>query len=153
MFADNEAVSVNGTFLQVPDIANTEVKLCVSFQSSSSSDRIIVLVHHRGDPKKLSAYFMNTSNCTTAPTPGVYVVGVLTQSHDSTLKIPATPPTISVGTVPISEYYYKIFKAVILLIKRVLLSWVASYPAPKKRRRKASVNLPAERSHDRRYYS
>ena len=103
-------VSVNGTFLQVPDIANTEMELCVSFQSSSSSDRIIVLVHHRSDPKKLSAYFMNSSNCTTAPTPGVYVVGVFTQSRDSTLKIPATPPTISVGTVPISEYYYKILK-------------------------------------------
>ena len=109
VFVDDEAVSVNGTFLQVPDIANTEVKLCVSFQYSSSSDRIIVLVHHRGDPKKLSAYFMNTSNCTTAPTPGVYVVGVFTQSHDSTLKPPASPPTISVGTVPISEYYYIIF--------------------------------------------
>ena len=103
MFADEEVVSVSGTFLQVPDIANTEVKLCVSFESSTSSDRIIVLAHHIDDTEKLSAYFLNTTNCTSAPAAGGYVVGVFTQNGDSTLKVPATPPTISVGTVPISE--------------------------------------------------
>ena len=108
---------MNGTFLQVPDIANTEVSLCVSFTSSTSNDRIIVLVHHINDTEKLSAYLLNTTNCTTAPAPGDYVVGIFIQSDDSTLKVPATPPTISVGTVPISEYYYMIFKAGILQVK------------------------------------
>ena len=95
---------MNGTFLQVPDNASTE--MCISFQSRTSSEKIIVLAHHINDTEKLSAYLLNTTNCTTAPPPGVYVVGVFTQSHDSTLKPPASPPTISVGTVPISEYYY-----------------------------------------------
>ena len=98
-------VSVNGTFLQVPDIANTEVKLCVSFQSSTSSDRIIVLAHHINDTEKLSAYLLNATNCTAAPPPGVYVIGVLTQNGDNALKPPATPHTISIDTLP-SEYYY-----------------------------------------------
>ena len=101
---------MNGTFLQVPDIANTKVTLCVSFTSSTSNDRIIVLVHHINDTEKLSAYFLNTTNCTTAPAPGDYVVGVFIQSDDSTVKVPATPPTISVGILPISEYNYMIFK-------------------------------------------
>ena len=108
---------MNGTFLQVPDIANTEVTLCVSFTSSTCNDRIIVLVHHINDTEKLSAYFLNTTNCTTAPAPGDYVVGVFIQSDDSTLKVPATPPTISVGTVPISEYYYMILKQVFSKLK------------------------------------
>ena len=112
-------VSVNGgTFQQVPDIANTEVKLCVSFQYSTGSDRIIVLVHHRGDPKKLSAYLLNATNCTTAPPPGDYVVGVFIQSDDSTLKPPATPPTILLDTI--SEYYY-IHSSLNMLVGRVFL--------------------------------
>ena len=117
VFADGEFVSVNGTFLQVPDIANAEVKLCVSFQSSTTSDRIIVLAHHIDNTEKLSAYFLNATNCTAAPAPGDYVVGVFAQSHDSTLKVPATSPTISVGTGPISEYCYMIFKAGLLIVK------------------------------------
>ena len=104
IFCVGSDVSVNGTFLQVPDIANTEMELCVFFQSSSSSDRIIVLVHHRDDPKKLSAYLLNATNCTTAPPPGGYVIGVLTQNGDNALKPPGTPPTISIDTI--SEYYY-----------------------------------------------
>ena len=97
---------MNGTFLQVPDIANTELKLCVSFQSSTTNDRTIVLAHHIGNTKKLSAYLLNTTNCTTAPAPGDYVVGVFTQNGDNALKPPATPPTISIDSITISEYYY-----------------------------------------------
>ena len=117
VFADEEFVSVNGTFLQVPDIANTEVKLCVFFQSSTTNDRIIVLVHHIDNIEKLSAYFLNATNCTTAPAPGSYVVGVFIQNGDSTLKVPATSPTISVATRLISEYCYMIFTAGLLIVK------------------------------------
>ena len=97
---------MNGTFLQVPDIANAEVKLCVFFKSSTTSDRIIVLAHHFNNTEKLSAYLLNTTNCTTAPAPGGYVVGVFIQNGDNALKPPATPPNISVVTGTISEYYY-----------------------------------------------
>ena len=102
--AGNEVISVNGTFLKVPDVTNTELKLCVSFKSSSISDGIVVLAHHINDCNKLSAYYLNTTNCIAAPPPGDYSVGVFTQSHDNILKPPATPPTISIDTVPISEY-------------------------------------------------
>ena len=94
-----------GPFLKVPDIVNAEVNLCVSIKPDASSDKIIVLAHRIDDTEKLSAYNLTTTNCTAAPAPGDYVIGVFTQNGDSVLKEPATPPTISIDIVPISEYY------------------------------------------------
>lgn len=102
--AADEVISVNGTFLKVPDVTNTELKLCVSFDSSTNTDGTVVLAHHMNDCNKLSAYYLNTTNCITPPPPGDYSVGVFTRSHDNILKAPAAPPTISIGTVAISEY-------------------------------------------------
>ena len=43
--------------MEVPHPAvNTELQLCISFESNSSSDWIVVLAHHTEDPTKLSAY-------------------------------------------------------------------------------------------------
>ena len=67
---------------------------------------IILLAHRYGDPQKLLAYFLNATNCTTAPDAGRYVVGVFNQTGGSTLKPPATPPNISIVTVLISECYF-----------------------------------------------
>ena len=100
----DEVLSVNGISMEVPNIGNTEMKVCVSFGFSTPSDRTIVLAHHINDPEKLSAYFLNATNCTTAPPAGDYIVGVFTQSVGITLEVPATPPTISILIVPISEY-------------------------------------------------
>ena len=97
---------MNGTFLQVSDIADTRVNLCVSFGSIANTDGAVVLAHHRDDPKKLLAYTLDaTTNCTnvTAPPAGEYIVGVFTQSDGSALREPATTFTVSV--VPIREYY------------------------------------------------
>ena len=74
--------------------------LCVSFESSTSSVRIIVLAHLVGDPQKLLAYYLNMTNCTAAPDPGNYIVGVFIHVG-STLKAPATSPNITLFT---SEY-------------------------------------------------
>ena len=100
----DEVVSVNGTSVEVPNVTNTEVNLCVFFNSSSSSDRIVVLAHHRLDPEKLSAYCLNSTYCTEAPVTGNYSIGVFNQTAGSILIPPATPPTISIYTVPIGEY-------------------------------------------------
>ena len=97
----DEVVSVNGTFLEVPNVTNTELKLCVYFKSSNI-DGIVVLAHHTDDPEKLLAYFLNTT-CATPPPPGGYIIGVFTQSRYNTLEEPATPLTISVHIVSISE--------------------------------------------------
>ena len=93
--------------LEVPDTANSELKLCVSFESntSSNSDGVVVFVHHIDNLKRLSAYILDETNCTTALASGNYSVGVFTWDGESTLNEPATPPTISVDIVPISEYY------------------------------------------------
>ena len=104
MSAANEVISVNGTFLKVPDVTNTELKLCVSFKSSTDTDGTVVLAHHMNDCNKLSAYYLNTTSCITPPPPGDYSVGVFARSHDNILKAPTAPPTISIDTVPISEY-------------------------------------------------
>ena len=101
--AADKVVSVNGTYVEVPDATNTEVNLCISFESSSSSDRIVVLAHHRGDPEKLSAFCLNSTNCTEAPPAGNYSIGVFNQTAGSILTPPAMSPTISIHTVPISE--------------------------------------------------
>jgi len=94
---------VNGIILEVPNVTNTEVKLCVSFESSASSDRIVVLAHLVGDPQKLLAYYLNTTNCTTAPDPGDYIVAVFIYNVGSALQAPATSPDVYVFT---SEYSF-----------------------------------------------
>ena len=102
--AADEVASVNGTFLEVPNITNAEFKLCVYFKSSNI-DGIVVLAHHTDHPEKLLAYFLNTT-CATPPPPGSYIIGVFIQSRYNTLEEPATPLTISVGIVSISEYCF-----------------------------------------------
>ena len=104
MCTGDEVIFVNGTLLKVPDVTNTELKLCVSFEFSTITDGTVVLAHHLNNRNKLSAYYLNTTNCITPPPPGNYGVGVFTRSHDNILKAPATLPTISLDTVPISEY-------------------------------------------------
>ena len=113
LYADNKIVSVNGTLLQVPDISSTVVKLCVPLEGNTSSNMTVVLVHRYGDPHKLLVYFLNTTNCTTAPPAGNYVVGVFTLTSDNLLKPLATHPTIYYGTMTISEYHF-IVKAFML---------------------------------------
>ena len=103
-YTADEVVSVNGTSVEVPDVTNTELNLCVSFNSSSSSDRIVVLAHHQHDPEKLSAYCLNSTYCTEAPVAGNYSIGVFNQTTGSILIPPATPPIISIYTVSIREY-------------------------------------------------
>ena len=105
-YAADEVVSVNGTSVEVPNVTNSVVKLCISFNSSSSSDRIVVLAHHVNDPGKLSAYHLNATNCTEAPAAGDYSIGVFNQSGGGILKPPATCPSISIDIVPISEYCF-----------------------------------------------
>lgn len=99
----DDVISVNGTFLEVPDIANPEAMLCVSFESNIHNDRIVVLGHHVDDPKNLTMYSLTTANCTTAPSPGGYVFGLFTQNGSHTLKAPATSLSISFAVVLISE--------------------------------------------------
>ena len=103
LFADNELVTVNGTFLHVPDTANGEVNLCISSKSIDNTDMAVVLAHHWDNPKKLLAYFLNaTANCARAPDTGDYIFGVFTQNGDNILKALATPPMISFATMPMS---------------------------------------------------
>ena len=66
----------------------------------------VLLAHHYGDPKQLLAYFLNTTNCTTAPPAGDYVVGVFALTSDNILKPLATHPTIFYETMTISEYHF-----------------------------------------------
>ena len=95
---------MNGTFLKVPDIVNGKVRLCVSFGSRINTEDTVVLAHHINDCKRLSAYFLNASNCTAALNIGYYIVGVFTKSSKNTLEEPPTPPTFSFYTEPTSEY-------------------------------------------------
>ena len=97
--------------MEVPEPAmNTELKLCISFESSTDSnnrDRIVVLAHHADDPTKLSAYFSLENWCFRAPTAGSYYFGVYIQNSDGTLEPPATPPEILIRTVPTCKYYFQ----------------------------------------------
>ena len=102
-FAADELANVNGIILEIPNVTNAELMMCVSFDSSTSSVRIIVLAHLFGDPQKLLAYYLNMTNCTAAPDPGKYIVGVFIHNVGSTLKAPATSPNVSVFT---SEYFF-----------------------------------------------
>ena len=103
-FWTDEVPSVDGVFLKVPDIVNSKVKLCVSFGSSTSTEGTVVLAHPANDFKRLSAYFLNTSNCTAPLDAGCYTVGVFNKSSKNTLEEPVTSPTFSFHTEPISEY-------------------------------------------------
>ena len=78
--------------------------LCVSFESNTNKETIILLAHRYGKPQKLLAYYLNTTNCTPAPDAGDYVVGVFNHTGESILKAPATPPNISI----ISECCFKL---------------------------------------------
>ena len=102
VYAGDEVVSVSGISLKVPDATNANVKLCVSFGLNTISDGTVVVAHHQGDPRKLLRYNF-TTNCTTAPPAGNYIVGVFTQSGSNVLREPATPPTLSVEIVSNSE--------------------------------------------------
>ena len=97
---------MNGTLLQVPEPAmNTELQLCISFMSSTSSvnrDRLVVLTHRTDDLTELSAYFSH-DKCLKAPSAGGYYFGVFTQNNDSTLEPPATPPEISIRFLSTSK--------------------------------------------------
>ena len=102
--AGSEVLLVPGTMLEVPDIADADVKLCVSIELKPSTDTIVVLAHHIDDPEELLVYFLDVTNCTTAPAPGTYFFAVFVQNEDKITKAPITAPTIFFNTVSISEY-------------------------------------------------
>ena len=105
MCAGSEVLLVPGTMLEVPDIADADVKLCVSsIEPDPSTNTIVVLAHHIDDPEELLAYFLDVTNCTTAPAPGSYFFAVFVQNEDKIMKAPVTPPTIFFNTASISEY-------------------------------------------------
>ena len=90
--------------LDVPDIADADVKLCISIEPDPSSNTIVVLAHHIDDPEKLLTYFLDVTNCTTAPSPGSYFFAVFVQNEDKITTAPITLPTIFFTTLSISEY-------------------------------------------------
>ena len=100
VFAAKEVISVNGTFLRLPDVTNSGVKLCVSFGSSTNTDGTVVLAHRINDCNRLLAYFFNTTNCLTAPAAGDYIFGSFSRNGDNIMEAPVTLSTIS---LPISE--------------------------------------------------
>lgn len=100
----DDVASVNGIFLEVPDIINADLILCVSFESSSKVNGTVLLAQHIDDPEKLLVLFLDSTNCAMAPPPGGYIIGLFTRSSEGTLEEPATPLTISFHTVPNSEY-------------------------------------------------
>ena len=110
MCAGSEVLLVPGTMVEVPDIADADVKLCISSEPDPSSNTIVVLAHHIDDPEKLLAYFLYVTNCTTAPAPGSYFFAVFVQNEDKIMK---APPTIFFTTVSVSEYDFTV-KAFIL---------------------------------------
>ena len=95
---------IEGTLIEVPDPAmNTELQLCICFESNTSSDQIVVLAHHTDNPTKLSAYY-SPDNCLKPPTAGSYIFAVFTQNSDNTLEAPATPPEILIHTMSTCKY-------------------------------------------------
>ena len=89
--------------MEVPDIADADVKLCVSsIELDPSGNTIVVLAHHIDDPENLLTYFLDVTNCTTAPAPGSYFFALFVQNED---KMTITAPTIFFNTVSISEYW------------------------------------------------
>ena len=127
LFAGNELVTVNGTFLHVPDTANGEVNLCISSESIANTDMAVVLAHQWDNPKKLLAYFLSaTTYCTRAPDTGDYIFAVFAQNGDNILKAPATPPMISFATMPISEYCTEKFQEV-QTVSQTLIQWIIHF--------------------------
>lgn len=123
LFADNELVAVNGISLHVPDTANGEVDLCISSESVANTDMAVVLAHKQDNPKKLLAYFLSAAtNCTRAPDTGDYIFGVFIQNGDNILKAPATPPTISFYTMPISEYCTEKYR-----LSQTFIQWIIHF--------------------------
>ena len=101
---DDNVVHIEGTLIEVPDLSNnTELQLCISFESSISSDPIVVLAHHTDNPTKLSAYY-SSDNCLRPPTAGSYIFAVFTHNSDNTLEPPATPPEILIRTMSMCKY-------------------------------------------------
>jgi len=97
---DDNTVHVNGALIEVPDPAmNTELQLCISFESNTSSGGIVVLAHHTEDPTKLSAYSSHGNQCFRAPTAGSYYFAVFNQTGDRTLEAPTAFPEIQFITV------------------------------------------------------
>jgi len=102
---EDGTVHVNGTLLEVPKTAmNTKLQLCISFESSTSSDQIVVLAHHTDVPTKLSAYSSHGNQCFKAPTAhaGNYSFAVFVRKSDSTLEAPATAAKIWLSAVSTS---------------------------------------------------
>jgi len=104
IFCVDGTVHVNGTLLEVPKPAmDTELQLCISFESSTSSDQIVVLAHHTDVPTRLSAYSRSSpgKQCFRVPTltAGNYSFAVFVQKSDSTLEAPATAPKIWLSAV------------------------------------------------------
>ena len=98
--ADDNTVRVNGTLKEVPDPAiNTELQLCIFFESNTSSDQIVVLAHHTEDPTKLSAYSSRGNQCFKAPTAGNYSFAIFNQTGDRALEAPTTSPEIQFSSV------------------------------------------------------
>ena len=108
MCAGSEVLLVPGTMLEVPDIAGADVKLCITIEPDPSGNTWVVLAHHIDDPEKLLAYFLDVTNCTTAPSPGSYFFAVFVQDENKITKAPITPPTIFFTTVSISEYDFTV---------------------------------------------
>ena len=95
---------VEGTLIEVPEPSNNmELQLCISFESSTDSDQIVVLAHHTDKPTRLSAYY-SPVNCLRPPTAGSYIIAVFTQNSDNTLEPPATPPEILIRTLSACKY-------------------------------------------------
>ena len=90
--------------LDVPDIADAAVKLCISSEADPSGSTIVVLAHQIDDPEKLLTYFLDVTNCTTALAPGSYFFAVFVQNEDKITTTPITLPTIFFTTLSISEY-------------------------------------------------
>ena len=90
--------------MEVPNPAmNAELQLCISFESNTSSDPIVVLAHHTDNPTKLFAYY-SPGNCLRPPTAGNYIFAIFTQNSDNTLEPPATPPEILIRTMSTCKY-------------------------------------------------
>jgi len=104
---DYNIVHIKGTLMEVPHPAvNTELQLCISFESNSSSDWIVVLAHHTEDPTKLSAYSSCGNQCFRAPTAGNYSFAIFSHTGDTTLEAPDTPPEIWFSTVVIGKHSF-----------------------------------------------
>jgi len=101
---DDNVVHREGTLIEVPEPdMNMELRLCISFESNTSSDQIVVLAHHTDNPTKLSAYY-SPDNCLRPPNAGSYIFAVFTHNSDNTLKPLATPPEVFIHSMSTCKY-------------------------------------------------